>query len=156
MKKIEELTEQEAREILEFVYPGKTDLSNSKNYDYWFLEMSKKPIINEDGSQQITFGFRPIIGILYHNGQDRCILHFDNTKVVLWLYKNGYDIEEFLEMNKHLTEVEHDFEKFAFAIEYIKIQKERLTEKNKDKFTVDFVISEIERACKKYFYKDYE
>ena len=147
MKNIEELTEQEAKEILKFVFPKE---------NYWFKELSMKPKINDDGSQQVTFGMRSIIGILYHNGQDNCILHFDNTKAVLWLYKHGYDIEDLLETNKYLSEMEIDFENFAFAVEYIKIKKDKLTEENKDKFTIDYILKEYERAAEKYYYKDYE
>ena len=147
MKKIEELTETEAREILTFVFPKE---------DYWFKELSMNPKINEDGSQQVTFGFRSIIGVLYHNGQDNCILHFDDTKVVLWLYKHGYDIGELLEANKHLSQMEMNFENFAFAIEYIKIKQERLTDENRDKFTIDYILKEYERAAERYYYIDYE
>ena len=79
-----DMTLDEAKQILEFAYP--------KDKDNWFRKLSFEPKITEDGRQQVTFGMRPIIGIEYHNGQDNCILHFDNTKVVLWLYKNGSSI----------------------------------------------------------------
>ena len=74
MKNIKELTEEEAKEILKFVYP------NDENY--WFKKLSFEPVITEDGKQQITFGGRSIIGIEFHDGQDNCILHFDNSKAV--------------------------------------------------------------------------
>lgn len=73
-KNINELTEKEAKEILQFVYP------NDKNF--CFMDIALKSKINKDGSQQVTFSLRSIIGIKYHNGVDNCILHFDNTKVL--------------------------------------------------------------------------
>lgn len=62
-------------------------------------------MITEEGHEQLTLGMRTIIGVEYHNGQDNCILYFDNSKVILWLYNNGYDIKEFLENNKHFSEM---------------------------------------------------
>ena len=158
MKKIEELTEQEAREILEFVFPGKTDLGNPKKYDYCFLELSLKPHVTEDGKgQYITFGGRSIIGILYHNGQDKCILHFDNSKAVLWFYKNEYDILELLESNKYLSEMESDFERFSDAIHWLINLPEILKERGKaDKFDLDYVMKELKNKLDKYYFKDYE
>lgn len=150
MKKIEELTEVEAREILEFVFPKK------ESYEKYFTGLSLKPVITEDGSQQVTFGLRPIIGIKYHNGQDNCILHFDNTKVVLWLYKNGYDITELLEMNSHFSEMESDFENFSFAIHWLIEKRKHIEEDKKHLYTLDYVIEELKKYNEKYYYKDYE
>jgi hypothetical protein len=111
LKDIKELTGDETKQILEFVY------INDK--DKYFRKLSFEPKINENGNEQVTMGIRSIIGIEYYNGQDNCILHFDNTKVVLWLYKNGYDITKLLEVNSYLSEMEYDFEQFAFAISYM-------------------------------------
>lgn len=49
-KNIKELTEDEAKQILEFAYP------NDK--DNWFRKLSFEPKITEDGKQQVTFGMR--------------------------------------------------------------------------------------------------
>lgn len=150
MKKIEELTEAEAREILEFTFP------NKKDYEKYFRGLSLKPVIDEEGRQQVTFGMRPIIGIQYHNGQDNCILHFDNTKVVLWLYKNGYDITDMLEMNSHFSEMETDFENFAFAIHWLREKRNHIDEDKKHLYTLEYVLEELKKYNEKYYYKDYE
>jgi hypothetical protein len=152
MKKIEELTEEEAREIFSFVYPPE----NEKYKYHWFKELKKEPIINEDGSQRVTFSLRPIVGILYHNGQDNCVLHFDNTKVVLWLYKYGYDIENLLETNSHFTEMESDFESFSFAIHWLAEKRKHIPEDKKELYTLDYIFAELKKYNEKYYYKDYE
>src|ERR1035437_3072833 len=125
-KNIKELTEDEAKQILEFVYPNKDNL---------FRELSFEPKITEDGRQQVTLGMRSIIGIEYHNGQDGCIIHFDNTKVVLWLYKNGYDITQLLETNSYLSEMETDFENFAYEIDWLSKGEEGFREDVKQNWT---------------------
>lgn len=108
-KNIRELTELEAKEILLFVF------GQDKEADFMSLSFDVHPGPNGEG-QYITFDGRSIIGIEYHNGQDRCILHFDNTKCVLWLYKHGYDITELLEKNAYMSEMEKDFSNMAFGI----------------------------------------
>ena len=60
MKNIRELTEDETKEILKFVY--------TNDDDYWFQKLSFEPVITEDGKQQISFGGRSIIGIEFHDG----------------------------------------------------------------------------------------
>ena len=148
MKKIEELTEVEAEEILKFVYPD-------EKYN-WFKKLSFEPVIEADGSQRVTFGMRSIIGIEYHNGQDNCILHFDNTKVVLWLYKNGYDITDFLEANSYLSEMEEDFENFSFAISWMAKGEDGFREGSKQNWTLEYVTKKCEELLEKYYYKDYQ
>ena len=148
MKNIKELTEDEAKDILKFVYP------NEKYY--WFKKLSFEPVITEDGKQQVTFGMRPIIGIEFHDGQDNCILHFDNTKVVLWLYKNGYDITELLEANSYLSQMEKDFEIFAFAIEWMSKGEEGFKDGFKQNWTLEYVTKKCRELLDKYYYKDYE
>lgn len=152
MKNINELTEDEAKEIFNFVYPPE----NEKFKHYWFRELKMEPTINEDGSQRITFGFRPIIGILGNNGQDNIIIHFDNTKAVLWLYKHGYDITELLERNSHFTEMEGDFENFSFAIHWLDEKRKHIPENKKDLYNLEYVLKELKRYNEKYYYKDYE
>jgi hypothetical protein len=148
MKKIEELTEVEAEEILKFVYPD-------EKYN-WFKKLSFEPVIEEDGSQRVTFGMRSIIGIEYHNGQDNCILHFDNTKVVLWLYKNGYDITDFLEANSYLSEMEADFENFSFAISWMAKGEDGFREGSKQNWTLEYVTKKCKELLERYYYKDYQ
>ena len=147
-KNIKELTEDEAKQILEFAYP--------KDKDNWFRKLSFDPKITEDGKQQVTFGMRSIIGIEYHNGQDNCILHFDNTKVVLWLYKNEYDITELLEANSYLSEMEKDFENFAFEITWMAKGEEGFRDDVKQNWTLDYVKRKCKELVDKYYYKDYE
>ena len=147
-KNITELTEAEAKQILEFVYPNRKD--------NWFKKLSFEPKITEDGKQQITFGMRSIIGIEYHNGQDNCILHFDNTKVVLWLYRNGYDISELLEANSHFSEMENDFEWFAFGITLISKGEESFEKGMKHNWTLDYVKKKSKELLGEYYYKDYK
>lgn len=141
MKKIEELTDAEGREILKFVYPSE---------DNYYQKLSFEPHIEEDGSQQITMGGRSLVGIFYHNGQDNCILHFDNTKVVQWLYEHGYDIGKQLKMNAYMSEMESDWEEFGYLIwSYIvKCESEHLT--------VDDIKQKCDKWLKTYYYKDYE
>jgi hypothetical protein len=148
MKNIKKLTEDEAKEILKFVYPD--------DDDYWFQKLSFKPVITEDGKQQISFGGRPLIGIEFHNGQDNCILHFDNSKAVLWLYKNGYDITELLEANSYFSQMEQDFQNFAFGVEWMSKGDEGFRESVKQNWTLDYVKKRCQELLEQYYYKDYE
>lgn len=107
-KNIKELTEQEAKEILEFVYPITETV---------FRSLSFEAEIDKDGFEQVSFsGFRSLIGINYYNGQDDCILYFDNTKAVLWLYKHGYDITEQLETNGDMSKDINNYDNMGFEI----------------------------------------
>lgn len=148
MKKIEELTEAEAKEILKFAYPDEKD--------NWFRKLSFEPHRAEDGGQYITFGGRSIIGIEYHNGQDNCILHFDNTKVVLWLYKNGYDITELLEANSYYSEMENDFESFSFGVSCLAKGEEGFREGYKQNWTLEYVTKKCNELLERHYYKDYK
>ncbi len=148
MKNIKELTKEEAIDILTFVHP---------KYDrHDFISIKHEPTITEDGSQQITFGGRSIIGIEYHNGQDRCILHFDNLKVVLWLYKNGYDITKLLEANLYLIDQEEDFSNMAFGIHWLSKGEEGFREDVKHNWTLEYVKKQCTYLYDKYFLKDSE
>lgn len=146
MKSINELTEREAKEILSFVYP------DNKGID--FQELKFEHTVNEDGSVQITFGGRLIVGILYYNGQDNAILHFNNTKAVLWLYKNGYDITEQLELNSGLSKEMDNFENFAFAIYWMARGADGFAEDRKHKWTLDYVTRKCAELYKKYYLTD--
>lgn len=148
MKNIKELTEQEAIELLSFVHP-KYDKGD-------FMSIKHEPTITEDGRQQITFSGRSIIGIEYHNGQDRCILHFDNTKAVLWLYKHGFDITEMLEQNAYMSEMENDFSNAMFEVMWLAKGEEGFKPEVRHKWTLDYVKKKCTEIYDKYFMKDYE
>jgi hypothetical protein len=147
MKNIRELTEDEAKELLNFVYPNNKYIS--------FLCISFEPKMTDKG-QQVTFNMMPIIGIEYHNGQDRCILHFEDTKVVLWLYKNGYDITELLETNSYFSEMESNFDTLAMSLSFLVKGKNGLKKEVEHLFTLEYVQSKCKELLDKYFYIDYQ
>ena len=123
MNSIKELTEQQSKEILQYVFPKE---------DYTYLSTPQEIKPNEDGSITVTMDLRPIVGIQYHNGQDRCLLSFDNTKVISWLYKNGFEIGPLLEVNEYLSDIEYDLEELCFRLYYTinhsELKKEEVTE----------------------------
>jgi len=147
MKNIRELTDDDAKQILEFVYP---------NDGYLFTGISFDIVVCSDGKVEMTFGFRPAIGINFHNGQDACILYFDSTKVVLWLYKNGFDIGEFLEANKYLSNIERDFENFAFGVSQLSRGEQGFAETHKQNWSLEYVKRRCTELLNTYFYKDYK
>ena len=146
-KNIDELTEKEAKEILKFVYPNDKYIS--------FRELSFNPKINADGSQQVTMNCDPIIGICYHNGQDNYILHFDDTKVVLWLYQHDYDIEEFLIKNQFYSEMNDDFDRISFCVLQMSKGEDNFMEGNKHNWNLEFVKNRCKELVEKYWFKDY-
>lgn len=153
-KDIKLLSTEEAKTIFEYVFPP-----NIEKYKYYsFSNISFEPIMTENG-QQVSMGLRPLVGINYHNGQDRCILHFDNTKVVRWLYENDYEIKELLENNQHLSEMENDFENFSFAIHWLAQCLEKrdpiIEERTKFEYTFEYIIKTLREHNEKYYYKDY-
>jgi hypothetical protein len=147
MKNITELTEIEAKEILKFVYP------DVKEYERYFTGLSFEPVISEDGMQQITFTGRSIIGIKYHNAQDNCLLHFDNHKVILWLYKNGYDITDFLESVQNDDKIINKLKNFMFNIYFLVNNRQEQLKKNDKEhmFSLEYVIKNLKEALDKYF-----
>lgn len=147
LKSIKDLTKEDAKAILAFVYADKDE------NDRYFIDISHEPHINEDGKQHITFGGRSIIGIQYHNGQDRCILHFDNTKAILWLYKNGYDILEQLEDNQEMSSEEIDFDNLAFVMYQFSLGDEAFKPEVKHNWTVEYVQRRAKEAYEKYYLK---
>lgn len=149
-KKINELTIVEAKEIIDFVYPDE---------DNFNVDLSFEPVKQEYGrSQRITMGGRSIIGIIYTGGinNDNKILYFDHTKVVLWLYRNGYDVEELLEENAYMSEMESDFENFAFEVELMSKGEEAFKDGYKQNWTLNYVKKKCKELIVKYYYKDYE
>lgn len=157
-KNIKELTELQAREILAYVHPNKTEFDNPHNYEYWFeglaFEGEKKP----GGGEYVTSGGRSIIGIKYRGGfsNDGYILHFNNTKVLLWLYRNGFDIEEFLDFNQHLSETEKDFDNFALGIEILSKGEESFRDSHKKNWTLEYVKDRCKELLNTYYYKDHK
>lgn len=149
MKKITELTEQEAERIFNYVFP-------KSKYEYsYFNGVSFESIPLGEG-QQVGMDMRPIVGILYNNGQDNCVLHFDHSKVVLWLYEHGYDILELLKENKHMSELENDFENFAFQIHLMSTGNETWQNSHKQNWTLDYVKEKCTKLLNEYYYKNYE
>lgn len=146
MKNIKELTIKEATQILEFVFHNK---------EYSVTSLSFEPIFDKDGKQNITFSCDSIIGILYHNGQDRCLLHFYNTKVILWLYNNGYDIKDLLESSAHLSQLSNDFDSFALAIHSLVDKQNHVKEDKKHLYTLEYVLENLTKYLNKYYFKDY-
>lgn len=138
MKKINELTEDQAKEIIEFVYPDK---------GYFLQGLSFEPEFNKEGHEHVTFGMRSQIGILYHSDQDKCILHFDDTKVVLWLYNNGFDIKEILEMNDYMSEMENDFDNAMFEVHF--------TLEHWGKYNMKKLEKKFKKIVEEYYSKDY-
>jgi hypothetical protein len=143
-KNINELTLNEAKQILNFVYP------NNKHYNI-------KLCFNSEDNR-LTMGLRPVIGITYNNGvtNDGMVLHFDNTKVLLWLYKNNYDITNMLEENAYMSEMEDDFENLAFAVHDMSKGEEAFKGEDRDMWTLEYVKNKCKELVDEYFYKDYE
>jgi hypothetical protein len=150
MKNIKELTDNEGKEILKFVYPNEKD-----NY---FLKISFEPVLNKDGHEQVSFSGRSIVGIQYHNGQDNCILHFNNTKVVLWLYKNGYDVTQYLEENSINSQIEEGFGNMVFELmQILKLTGNEPHFNEAFKYDLDLVKTKcIEIINKHYYDAEYE
>lgn len=150
MKDINELTEAEAKELLAFVYPDDAD-------NFQELRISEK--INEDGTRNVTMGLRPITGVLFRTGinWDGAVLHFDNTKAVLWLYRHGYDIEKYLEMNSHYSEMENDFSHFAYEVESLSKPIEEYREGYKHNYNIDSIRDRAKKAVDEYYFnKEYK
>jgi len=156
MKKISELTDKEAEEILEYVYPGKTKLFNPKKYDYWFDELHFEPLI-ENEQMSVGFDMRPIVGIGYKNNMgDRCRIHFDDIKVMSWLYQHGYDITEELKQNEYLSEFENDMDNVSFELYQMSIGEENFGAESKHNCTREYYIKKSKELLETYFYKNYE
>lgn len=149
MKKINELTEKEANDILKFVYP---------NQDNHFMELSFEPIIDEEtGAERITFEGNSAVGIIYLSEMnDRCILAFENTKSVLWLYRNGYDIEKFLEENSYMTQMERDYSDMAYHVSELSRGQKAIRKNSKKKFTTKYVKDICKHLIEMYYKKQHE
>lgn len=138
MRNIETLTLDEAQEILNFCFPNK----NFSPVDLFF-----EPKFAKDRGFQLTLDGELVVGIMYHNNQDYCILHFFNSKVVLWLYQHGFNIEQFLIRNSDFSEKLKDFDLFAFAVSRIYTY---------DNLTVESINEHCKELLQRYYYKDYE
>lgn len=153
LKSIQDLTEKDAEEILDFMYSHTPELV--KNKDYSFTGIQHEKIIDKDGSEQVTFGGRSAIGIHYRAGinNDGFVLPFSNTYSVLWLYKNGYDITELLEENKRLSEMEADLDRILLHL-YSLWRSDEQFGRDPD-VTLEYVKEVINRLLDKYLYKEY-
>jgi hypothetical protein len=147
MKDIKDLTIEEAKEILDF---------SLKYKEYYNVSLQFKSIVNPDGSINVTFSMQPIIGILYHNGQDNCVLHFNDSKCIYWLYTHDYDITDLLKSNLYLSEMEDDFDVFSFEILQMSKGEEVFKEEVKHRWTLEYVKKRCKELLDKYYYKDYE
>ena len=152
MRPIKTLTLEEAKQILEFVYPQQTPLGNPKDYTYWVegLEFERT-------SSQVTFGGLPIIGIKYRGGSngDGYLLPFEDSKVVLWLYKNNFDILEQLEANFYASDIENDFSNMAFEVESLSRGEEGYSKNMRHNWTLESVQRRCKAMLDKYYYKEY-
>jgi len=144
MKNIREITKEECEEALEYVYPGK---------NYYYTGISHDMVIDEQGRQQLMLSGRSIIGIRYHNGQDNAVLHFDNTKLLVWLYKNGYDISEQLEVNSEMSEDEHGVSMMAFGMLSLAKGIDGFREGYKQNWTLEYVQKKCISLLDKWYYK---
>jgi len=147
-KDIKELTEEEAKEILETVYPDEDVAFDKIHFE--------EPERDEDGMRQVTFGLRSIIGIAFRAGLnwDGCMLHFDDTRVVNWLYKNGYEIGPLLESNKDMSKIEMDLENLAYDIHWhCEVNPKSLKEKDKEGYyTLEKTRELLLESANKYYY----
>ena len=109
MKKITELTDSEAIELLLFVYP-KIDKRD-------YIGISYEPLKDENGKEYLTQNGKTVVGIRVKNGTAEAVVQFDDMRVVYWLYTHGYDIEKFLIANSHLSTLEYNFEVFVNTLE---------------------------------------
>lgn len=149
MKKISELTEEEGKEILNYVFPDE---------DYIYKGLSFEPVKSERGGEYVTMDGSSIIGIRFIGGMnnDGMVLHFNHTKVVLWLYQHGYDIGELLEENAYMSEMESDFESFAFEVEWMSKGEGGFKDRVKHNWNLDYVKNKCKELVEKYYYKDYK
>lgn len=145
-KDIKELTNDEAKEIFDYV--------NTDEYAY-FEALITEPEIDNEGNIRVTLGLRPAVGIYYRNGSgDGCLLHFDHTGVISWLYNNNYEIGVLLENNKYLSNIEEDIDNLAFAIHWqCKGKPENLLQTiGVDSVTLDKTREELLKAADRYYY----
>jgi hypothetical protein len=148
MKDIKEISKEEAIELLSFVYPKYDENS--------FINIHHDWIKTEDGHLIIPFSGGSTIGVEYHNGQDRCILPFNNSKSVLWLYKKGFDITSLLEENSYFSNMEYSFSNFAIEVEVMSKGEESFRDGYKQNWTLEYVMNKCKNLLQKYYYVDYD
>ena len=149
MKNISELTYREAEDLLHFVYP---ELSKGS-----FCKIRVKPEESPNGGVYITMGGGDGVGVEYLNDHcDKCVLHFDDTRAVLWLYRHGYDIEKQLVNNSYLSEMESDFNALAYGLHYyIEDAEKNFIEERKQNYTLEYTRKKASELLDTYYYKDY-
>lgn len=163
MKKLNELTEKEGEEILKFIFP-----EEYKKKEIYFNKFSFEPIIDKEGRREITFGGMYVVGILYYSGinMDRCLLRFEDTRVILWLYSNNYDITELLEKNQYLSDVLEDYIDVQnklrlltgrpLMISYDDREVDFIAETYGHPKTKEEIQDKLKELVKKYYFKEYE
>jgi len=147
MKEIKDLTDNEAIEILNFVFPKEKDIT--------FIEISFESKKTEDGRRYITLGGNSTVGIFYKGFQDTFVLPFDNTKVILWLYRKGYNIERLLESNSHYSELDEDYQGILMSLYSFIKKKDELDENNQPLYSFEYLFDILKKDYEKHFYKDY-
>jgi len=152
-KPLTELTHKDGERIFEFYFPGKTPLFDPKSYDYWFTEIRHESIVDEYGMRQISLSSgRPIIGIMGKGGLncDNILLHFDDPKVMLWLYQNGFDIEEQLKENVGMFEDREALEHLVQGILQFSKGEDAFADTHKHNCTREFYINESKKLIEQY------
>ncbi len=154
-KDIKSITEKEAKEILEYLFPNETSLSNPKNYKYNFTKISHEMVLDKEGYQQISFGGRSLIGIFYYNDKigDECILHFDDIRILPWLYENDYDILDLLKENIIYYDMGNNFDNFAFAVLQLSKGVHAFAEGYKQNWNLEYVHNKCVELLDEYFYE---
>lgn len=144
-KNIRELTEDEAKEIIEFVHPGR---------DCFFRGLSFDRVLDEEGHENITMSGHSIIGIQYHNGQDGCLLLFNNVKVISWLYEHNYEIKDLLEKNHYIDNLEKNYDLMGFSVHMLSKGTDAFADDAKDRFTLEYVIKKCKEIVDNYYFVD--
>ena len=136
-KSIIKLSNKEAEEIVKYCFPD-------SNLYFKGITHSEDIKPNEDGSFRVTMGGRLPVGIHYINDYpDNCILHFDNPKVVSWLYQHNYEVGDLLKENEDYIDIERWEEKFSYFAHQLSTNNE-----GKKSFeTLEEVINYAKKLC---------
>lgn len=146
-KAIEELTNVQARDALSFVFPKDNMV---------FTDVAFESEVARDGYTKITWGGELIIGIKYRNSfGDGCVLPFHDLRLVLWLYRNEFEIDDLLLANRYVPQMEDDFDDLAFAVKMLSKGEDGFKEGFKQNWTLEYVKNRSKELLDKYYYKDY-
>ena len=136
MKEIKEITEQDCREILKYVF-------KDCNYSYHGF----KDIDDE------YFKY-----ILYNNGQDMCLLYDDDTRVINWLYENDFDITYQLKSIKDLSAIQMEVDDLIGDLLTLSLGTKNMKSEYHKNFTMEYILNKCYDIFDKYFkiYEKYE